>query len=141
MQFSIRWIFAVTAIVGLAFAALSAKPSWMSGGVIELIFLVMPGLVAILLVSGRGYARAFAIGAVVPSLIGVPIVLWFLIGLGWEAVGWPGQATADDLTEHMFHRPAIALRIFAIFVWSATLLGGTAAVVIRWLVGTTPDDK
>src|SRR2546426_742364 len=85
-QFSIRWIFAATAIVGLGLAALSAESGWISGGVIQLIFLVMPGLVATLLVAGRGYARFFAMGAVVPTLIGVAILVWFLIVGGTEAV-------------------------------------------------------
>jgi hypothetical protein len=139
-QFSIRWLLAVTAIVGVALAALSAKPNWISGGVIQLIFLMMPGLVAILLVVGRGNVRAFAIGALVPALIGVPIVVWFLIAGGLQVAGSFPPYTAVGMAEYLFGRPVVVMRVFAIFIWSATLFGGTAAVVIRWLVGTTPND-
>jgi len=48
-QFSIRWIFAATAIVGLALSALSVERIWISSIVIQLIFLVMPGMVAVML--------------------------------------------------------------------------------------------
>jgi hypothetical protein len=137
-QFSIRWIFAVTAIVGVALAALSAKPSWISGLLIQLIFLAMPGFVAVLLVAGRGYARAFAIGAVAPTLIGFAIAGRFLVGGDWI---FAGTWRVLELAEYLFGQRADLIRFFAIFIWSATLIGGTVAVVIRWLVGTTPDDK
>jgi len=133
-QFSIRWIFAVTALVGLALAALSARPSWISGLLIQLIFLAMPGLVATLLVVGRSYVRAFAMGAVAPALIGVPIVVSFSVVRGLNLVGY--LRSPYELAEYLFGGPAGVMRVLALFLWSATLLGGTAAVIIRWLVGT-----
>jgi len=136
-QFSIRWIFAVTMAVGLALAALSAKPSWISNMLIQLIFLVMPGLVATLLVAGRGYARAFAIGAVAPPLVGFAVTGRFLVAANW---GWPTNKSIVEMAAYIFGLRE-DLGVVAIYIWSATLLGGTLAVVIRWLVGTTPEGK
>ena len=136
-QFSIRWIIAVTAIVGVALAALSAEPSRISGCLIQLIFLIMPGLVAVMLFSGRGYIRSFAMGAVVPTLIGAAIAGRLIIA----GNVWTDAWKVSELIWYMFGQRADLFRFFAIYIWSATLLGGTAAVVIRWLVGTTPDDN
>jgi hypothetical protein len=141
LQFSIRWIFAVTAIVGVALAALSAEPRWISGLLIQLIFMGMPGVVAIPLVAGRGYARAFAIGAVVPTLIGVAVAGRFIVaGNVWVRSGMSGHWEVAELAKFHFGQHADLIRFFAIFIWSAILVGGTAAVVIRWLVGTV-DEK
>jgi hypothetical protein len=137
-QFSIRWIFVVTAIVGVALAALSIERTWISSIVIQLIFLVMPGMVAALLFSGRGYARSFAMGAVAPTLIGFAIVVRFLVAQEWRFGGRsPGWRRLAELA---FEQPweSDFLKILAIFIWSATLVGGTAAIVVRWLVSTTP---
>jgi hypothetical protein len=121
LQFSIRWILAVTAVVGVALAALSAEPRWISSIVIQMIFLLMPGMAVALLVAGRGYARAFAIGAVVPTLIGVPIVVSYSVIRGLELVGYLGSPY--ELAEYLFGGPAGVMRVLALFLWSATLLG------------------
>jgi len=134
-QFSIRWSCAVTAAVGLALAALSAEPKWISAVMIQLIFLAMPGLVAILLVAARGYVRSFAMGAAAPTLIGFAVAGRFLVAGDWTL----GALEVGELARFMFRQTADVLRVLAIIIWSSTLLGGTVAVVIRWLVGTDHD--
>ena len=136
-QISIRWSCAVTAMVGLALAALSAEPKWISSVAIQLIFLAMPGLVAILLVAGLGYVRTFAMGAAAPTLIGLVVAGRFLVAGDWTL----GALEVGELARFVFRQTADVLRLLAIIIWSSTLLGGTVAVVIRLLVGVNPDDN
>jgi cell division protein FtsX len=77
-------------------------------------------------------------GAVAPTLIGFGVAGRSLVAGDWSIAGtW----RILELAEYVFGQRVDLIRVLAIFVWSATLLGGIAAVVIRWLVGTTPEGK
>ena len=77
-------------------------------------------------------------GAVAPTLIGFAVVVRFLVAHEWR---FGGTLAGRELVEFVFQQPwdSDVLKTLATFVWSATLLGGTAAVVIRWLIGTTEE--
>jgi hypothetical protein len=85
-QFSIRWIFVVTAMIAVICTALWAKPTPMSGGLFLLLQVAIPTCAIVGTVQGRGYVRAFCIGAALPSSFGV-IPWWQFVGANFASGG------------------------------------------------------
>ena len=108
VQFSLRMIFVVTAMVALVAAEAVAFPGWLADIMgIGITFLLPPAFVALVIYARRG-GRAFGIGAL--SV--------------WLAVGW---------MDRVFGISVDGDRIGFSIVWSLTLAGGGVAALVRWV--------
>jgi len=128
LQFSIRWIFAVTMAVAAGAGLWVATPSWQLG-VIELVFVFfIPAFAAVASLDSRGNARAFWIGVMVSSALGsfVPFVS-MLSQIAWTIDDW--QSARRFLGRFAEYGRA------TVFSWSFASLVGILCVLCRRLLG------
>jgi NADH:ubiquinone oxidoreductase subunit 2 (subunit N) len=118
-QFSLRWLFVVTAAVALLLGEAVAFPDWLAiiAGILFVLF-ASPALVSGI-VYGRGAVRAFFIGA-----------------LAW----WLGLGVLVVFLATFFHGvPAVEVfdsgRVDFCVLWLLDAVGGIVAVVVRRLAG------
>ncbi|HVA50003.1 MAG TPA: hypothetical protein VNH11_26795 [Pirellulales bacterium] len=129
-QFSVRWIFAVTAIIGLICATLLTKPTPVTGSLFLLLLVVIPAVVVVGIIQGRGYVRAFCIGAAIPSSFGM--IAW------WEYVGAPFASGGPF--NHLQDARGFVPTDQATFIWAAALLTGLVCVGFYWLIKSPKED-
>jgi len=131
MQFSIRWMLAVTMVVAAGAGLWVATPSWQLG-VIELVLIFfVPAFAAVASQNSTGYAKAFWIGVLVSTVLPFGVFFWAIVrGIGdiyprqgWTVDEW--QAASRIITEY---GRAIVLS------WSFALLIGILCVVAHWFI-------
>jgi hypothetical protein len=128
MRFSIRSILILTAVAALFSALLFGMPDFFAFLGMLAISWLTPTCLICAIVYGRGYTRAFAIGAIIPAAW---ILLWalyflpmaLLSGLDWQtAFASPLNGTG-----------IIGLKIAFVFQWMLIAMSGGAAVAVRRL--------
>jgi hypothetical protein len=137
-QFSLRWLFAVTAAAAVMLGEAVAFPGWIAWAV----GIAVTPLLACAFVAGivyaRGYGQAFCIGALVWWLaarwimdvsFGVPTLNSEIANM--HGLHLSGYALAD-------HLPRLDMlggeyRIDYCVLWLLMTAGGFVAVVVRWL--------
>ncbi len=75
-QFSLRSALVMTGIAAVAFAILFALPPMIAGISLLCSILLVPTAILVTIVYGKGYARAFAIGASIPAFL---LAFWFTL--------------------------------------------------------------
>ncbi|MGH7193626.1 MAG: hypothetical protein ACREJM_08855 [Candidatus Saccharimonadales bacterium] len=110
MQFSLRTIFVVTAVVAVVFAEAVAFPGWLADLIGLSVTLLLPSAFVAQIVYAFGAGRAFGVGALT-AWIAVAALIHFLGGLqGVNGVG-----------------------INFSIAWCLILAGGGVSVLVRWL--------
>ena len=66
--FSLRTMLVVIAAFGVVFAEFFAVPEWLATLLGSFLNLALPAILAVGIVFGRNYCRAFCIGAIVPAI-------------------------------------------------------------------------
>ena len=69
IQFTVRWMLAVTAFAALIFAGLFAFPPVLSAALAFVLMFAAPGALGGCVVYGRPAWRAFAVGALIPEVV------------------------------------------------------------------------
>lgn len=110
VQFSLRMIFVVTAVVAMVFAEAVAFPDWVADIVGFPVMLLLPSAFVAQIAYARDAGRAFGIGALT-AWVAVALLIHFFGGLQ----GYNG--------------PGINFSI----AWCLILAGGGVAVLVRWL--------
>ena len=118
MQFSIRAILALTLVCGGICGLMFGIPDQFVAYGLLAPWAVLPGALIALLVYGRGYVRAFAIGAMP---IAIPASMCALFALFLEI----GSLDADS---------ANTLRIIFVIGAAIVFLAGSTSVAIRWVL-------
>lgn len=116
MQFSLRMIFAVIAVVAVLAAEAVVFPEWIADIVGLAVTLLLPCPFVIQGVNIRGAGRAFGIGALCVWLVGT---LWLFI---FELLH------NFDVVPEILARGGIRFCVF----WLLVGAGGGVAVLVRW---------
>ncbi|HQU45326.1 MAG TPA: hypothetical protein PK867_21095 [Pirellulales bacterium] len=111
-QFTLRWIFVLTAAVAALCGQAFAFPDWLAEIVWIMVTLSLPSVFVAGIVYARGAGQAFSIGALV-----------------WFASGCIAIVTLDLGSIQIFDGGRVDLCVF----WLLPCCGGLAAVVVRWL--------
>ncbi len=117
MQFSIRAVLALTLMAGGICGLMFGVPDEYLMFALSAPWCVLPGALISALVYGRGYVRAFAIGAMP---VAFPALFWALVASASAAA-----VDVDDASTMRF--------VFAGGVAAVVLAGGTSALV-RWVL-------
>lgn len=129
-QFGLRTLlglFVVAAMLGSIFT----MPEWLGGMVAFFLMLALPVTLVTLLVYGRGYLRAFCIGALVPSgaqVIAVAIVFMLLM------FDRPSRLRGLSALFEIFDEIGGNIRVAFVTLALLSLATGALAVGVRWLV-------
>ena len=127
-QYTLGTLMAATALFCVALALLVSSPGWVRVLTALCLSTMLPGLLTAGLIYGRGYTRAFCIGALFPS--GVAFVACGLVlAFGfWGLVvdGWPN---ADE-----FDEAGYAPGILTAITWGLSAVVGVLAVGVRWKI-------
>jgi len=124
-QFGLSTLFWITTATAVVCALVFQMPSGISLPVMVFISVaVLPAMWTTIIVFGRGYQRAFGIGAIFPAMV----LLFFgivLIGeariLSFEGPGW-GQANNDFST----------IRLVFLLCWTSDIAVGLVCMGVRW---------
>jgi hypothetical protein len=124
-QYSVRAMFGLTTAVAIACAIFFAMPAWVGGLTTACVVISMPGVLAIVVVYGRGNTRAFGIGALFPASL---CLLTCSSSDGLKLL----QQVVIDLLD--FPESGIAFLIFLNIYFAIVLGNGFLAVGMRrWL--------
>lgn len=121
VQFSLRMIFVVTAVVAVFAAEAVAFSEWMADTLGFAISCLLPPVFVAQIVYARGIGRAFGIGAL---SVWLAVTSWiFIFGLIYAGVA--------------------AFEVFGggvdfCLFWLLTLAGGGVAVLVRWMSVSQP---
>lgn len=110
------------ALISVVCAALLARPSMYSGVVLTVLMAAIPARLLLRLLSGPGYGRVFAAGALLPS--GIPFVIFCsacIFDFGYQT---PVVHALECAAEG---------RVIVAFNWSLAIIVGTILVVCDWL--------
>jgi hypothetical protein len=130
-QYSLRTMLAVTAFLAVSCSLLFASPGWVRVAGALCLTLILPAMLTVLLVYGRGYVRTFCIGAVFPSgitLLSTAVILayiTFAIAFNTARI-WQALGTLEDVG----YSPAIFVGIS----WGLSVLVGLIGVGVRWSI-------
>jgi len=120
-QFSIRWIFTLTAIVGLICAVLLTRPTPVTGGLFLLLLVVIPAVAVVGIIQGQGFFRAFCVGAGIPSSFGM--IVW-----------WSYVDQYSGSFEPLEYAGEFGGKAEATFIWATALFTGLACVGFYWFI-------
>jgi hypothetical protein len=127
---TLLWITTVTAIICAIFFRIPPIVAIPLMALISGAFL--PAIWATVIVCGRGYQRAFGIGAVFPAVICMWLVLRELLGL----LDWPRFHRWDTPGEEEF-----TLRLAFLAFWASSIVGGMICIGVRRLLKGRPDSR
>lgn len=133
-------MFAAVAVVALIAAEAVAFPGWVAYLVAILVNSFLPPVLAAGIVYGRGYTRAFFIGALAwfaaaPWVAGISLrphgsaQLLFLAGVGSR---YSKPALFSD--PRYYDAIGRVFRLHFCTLWSLAFVGGLLAIGVRWLV-------
>lgn len=129
MQFSLRAMFVLTAVVAFACAVLFALPNVVAVPLLLATAVALPAVLTTLVVYGSGYLRTFCIGALFPAATVLYTTGWVLaynlLFRGDTYVDWAVMAAEDA---------ARLCRWYAGTSWVLGLVVGLMCVGARWLV-------
>ncbi len=122
-QYSLRTMFILTTVLAVAVSLLFAVPPVVRLVAAAFFALLLPSVVTVVLIYGRGYARTFCVGAIFPA--GVSI--WpFQSGVPLLVYGLGGPGGVDDVG----YVPGIWIGVTLV----VSLVFGLIAMGVRWLV-------
>ena len=124
--FSVRMMLAAVTAVALPLAALTAKPSYLSGLGMMLLATAFPPLFWIGSWFGGRYTRAFCIGAFAPAMVAAVFLAFSLI----TVIG-PHTVAFDECLE-IVAKLAEFYRFLLAFFWTAMPVIGLLCVVAAW---------
>jgi len=124
--FSLRMLLAAIAAIAVTLAALTAKPSFVSGLAMMLLATAFPPVFWIGSRSGGRYTQAFCLGALAPATIAAVFLAFSLI-----AVNGPQTVTLDDCLA-VVAKLAEFYRFLLAFFWAAMPIIGLVGVVASW---------
>ncbi|HEV3342702.1 MAG TPA: hypothetical protein VG125_20185 [Pirellulales bacterium] len=135
--FSLKMMLAAVTAVALPFAALTAKPSYLSGLAMMLLATAFPPIFWIGYGLGGRYTRAFCIGAFAPAMVAALFLAFSLI-----TVTGP-QTVAFDECLAVVAKLAEFYRFLLAFFWTAMPVVGMFCVVAAWTLEghESPDEK
>lgn len=124
--FSLRMMLAAVTAVALPLAALTAKPTFLSGLAMMLLATAFPPLCWIGSWFGGRYTRAFCIGAFAPAVVAAIFLAFSLI----TVIG--PQTVAFDECLAIVAKLAEFYRFLLAFFWTAMPIIGFLCVVAAW---------
>ena len=129
-QFGLRTLlglFVVAALLGSIFT----MPTWLGGMVAFFLMLALPVTLVTLLVYGRGYLRAFCIGALVPSVAQVIAATIVFMMLMFDR---PLPSRGLSGLFQRFDEIGANVRVAFVVLALLSTMTGALAVAVRWLV-------
>ena len=127
-QFTLRTTFIVMTAAALTMSATMAAPAFLAGLCLVAWFVILPVILTVVVIYGRGYQRTFCIGALFPATS-------CLLGTGaFVALMWvfPEDASSvlTDLRDKHLYRIAMVLMATLL----AAVVAGLLAIWVRRLV-------
>ncbi len=133
-QFSIRLLLAFVATIGLSLGTIVGKPGMVSGMLMLFMLTVIPATALVGIIHSGGYLRAFFIGLLVPSSLGLVVV-------GHLIVSSLKANTPYEVQFALWPASLLGYRTAATLVWSLTIATGFSCVVFRWLLSNEPSKE
>ena len=127
-QYSLRTLFVLTTALAVLCSLLFASPGWVRFFSGQFAFAILPAVLVVMLVYGRGYTRTFALGALFPAAACFLASGVMHLYISIEVIDYRFP-DFDDLDE-----VGIAFGVFVLTVGAASLISGLIAVGVRWLV-------
>jgi hypothetical protein len=131
MAFRLRTLLGGMTLVGVALFLLFAAPRIVA--TIGLVFAWT--ILAAVVTAGRGYARAFCVGAMIP--VGGTILALVFVLFTWLIGGFNNLKDFKHLFEYL-DEGAFTLRVWSLSGWTMTLLTGAACAAARKLLIHSP---
>src|SRR5258708_3280389 len=120
-QFSIRLMLAFVAAVGISLRAIMGEPGMVSSMLMLFMLTVIPATALVGIIHSGGYLRAFFIGLLVPSSLGLAKVWHILVLAGAYGQQW-------------YIADSSMYRVQATLIWSLALATGVSCAAFRWLL-------
>ncbi len=129
LQFGLSTLFWLTAAVAITCSLFFRMPALAAMPLLMLISVSLPAAYTMVLIHGRGYQRAFCIGALFPAatMMLCTCLMIFLFSVDADL------NEIDELTEFA-DEVAQQFRIYIGCMWVLSLLVGLLTVVIRWVM-------
>ena len=130
VQFSLRSMFLLTAVVAVACSVLFVLPLIVAVPVLLLLVIAVPAVLTTKVVYGTGYQRTFCIGALFPAGVVLFATAWFP-GL-WLANVPPTPRSLSDFADWTgkigdYYRCLVGMS------WVLSVVVGSLCVAVRWL--------
>lgn len=122
------------AAIGLSLGTIVGKPSMVSGMLMLFMLTVIPASALVGVLHSGGYLRAFFIGLLVPSSLGLVVV-------GHLIVSSLKANTPYEVQFALWPASLSGYRTAATLVWSLTIATGFSCVFFRWLLDKKAGDE
>jgi len=132
VQFTLAALMLLTLVVAVALALLVGVPSVVAVPIMLFLAAAVPAVLTAGVVYGRGYLRAFCIGALFPTGLLLYTTGW-LFGLVLVQGGPPRLNELETLAQwvEFFEEIGPSYRAYAAAAWASSLLAGSLCVLAR----------